>query len=481
MSDSIVLPNLEQSPITRVEGLPMAEAPDGRLTFARQKNGRYLPARRSRLRNNLLLGVGFLEIANAGDFAANIWNRDPIQVFAQVLMGLGGTLALSMIYFATRDVVLSWTNIRGLRIERQYLLARRRELGEDQQMVHVLDTLLDVNYRELGTEIVNRFGMDVLMGFGAFVVGIGTFLAIGGDDIKIIQPSNQLTGYIGNSPCALYGVLNLSWSLWLWQRATRHKWAASSVPRDPRIERMLQNRTSSIQFHAALNGISGCVAGAASLATATMWWGYVVLLPCLATSVLVNYFWRHRVGYDRPFVQDLVTMNEESILDALQYVDSCLQRVRLSPSDPLAVLVPNRNSLSGVIEFLAENHLFEEYCMRVIQDTELRSALFPDADGSLVISWRGLAAIGDATVATHLLRVADQFLRDVSPTCFKHQQRYLLETLGSYRCTSGKKEKRRPQAQTHFRNVYTYSGRHGDDWLFGGFRITELVKQAFKT
>lgn len=42
------------------------------LDFVRTRRGRFAPARQTRLRNNLLAAVGFLEFANAGDFAANV-------------------------------------------------------------------------------------------------------------------------------------------------------------------------------------------------------------------------------------------------------------------------------------------------------------------------------------------------------------------------------------------------------------------------
>lgn len=42
------------------------------LDFIKTRSGRFRPARETRLRNNLLAAVGFLEFGNAGDFAANI-------------------------------------------------------------------------------------------------------------------------------------------------------------------------------------------------------------------------------------------------------------------------------------------------------------------------------------------------------------------------------------------------------------------------
>jgi len=53
-------------------------------TFVRQKNG-WTQKKQYRLKNSLLAGVGLLELGNAGDFAANVWNQIPIPRFAMAL------------------------------------------------------------------------------------------------------------------------------------------------------------------------------------------------------------------------------------------------------------------------------------------------------------------------------------------------------------------------------------------------------------
>ncbi|KAF4617092.1 hypothetical protein G7Y89_g15056 [Cudoniella acicularis] len=90
------------------------------ISFTRHK-GRYILAKQYRLKNSLLAGVGFLELANAGDFAANVWNEIPVPIFAVVLMAIGGTLALALSFSAFQDAILSRRNILLLRDERRYL------------------------------------------------------------------------------------------------------------------------------------------------------------------------------------------------------------------------------------------------------------------------------------------------------------------------------------------------------------------------
>jgi hypothetical protein len=479
----------EPAAVERTDGLPTSEAPAGSLNFVRRK-GRWQPESQTRLKNSLLLGVGFLEIANAGDFAANVFNFNPLPKYAVALMALGGILAFSMLYFVVVDSRLSLQNLRGLRAERAFLKAQRERYSSDPSMMRTLDCFLDVNARETGTEIVDRVGMDTLMGFGAFMVGIGTFLAIDGSDSHMYGVSNLLTGYIGNAPCAIYGVSNLLWSTWVWRRANRHKSAALPDIRDRRLKELLKMRASSVQFHGALNGISGIVAGVAALVTATMWWGYVVLAPCLATSVLVNIFWRNRVGYVRPFIRDLVHMDEESLLDALVYVDDCHRRFlgAPDPAEPLAVLVSNPASLSSVMEFILENQLFEEFCLRVLGDPALAAALFNGAGDSLTIRWRQFTALSDEGLISQLLKIANDMVRELAPNCFRHQERYILEALGCYMWISGKKRTEaargpveRRWSNPNYRNTHSDIGRHTNDWLFGGFSISNLVRDAFRT
>jgi hypothetical protein len=66
---------------------PTPSLSSDKVTFIRQK-GRFNPLKQRRLKNSLLAGVGFLELANAGDFAANVWNEIPVPHFAAALWPL---------------------------------------------------------------------------------------------------------------------------------------------------------------------------------------------------------------------------------------------------------------------------------------------------------------------------------------------------------------------------------------------------------
>jgi hypothetical protein len=180
------------------------------LTFKRGRRTRYVPIPEQKLRNNLSPSVGFLEFANATDFAANVWNMIPVSTYAAVLMGLGGSIAIILSFFALKDGILCWRNVRLLRKERAQLLGSKQdeEKAEKTPDDRSLDIRLEVNRREFGQEMVDRYLMDVFMGFSSLVVGVGTLMAIGGANPHVYRASNLLSGYIGNSPSSLWGIGN---------------------------------------------------------------------------------------------------------------------------------------------------------------------------------------------------------------------------------------------------------------------------------
>lgn len=472
------------------------------LDFVMTFKGRFRPAKQTKLRNSLLGAVGFLEAANAGDFAANIWNETPVPDYALALMALGATTALCMIYFCAKDGRLSYQNLRALREERRYLKEQRKLHRDDPKMLQTIDCFLDMNTREGGTELVDRIGSDTLLGISAFIVGLGTFMAMDGDhDSANYKASNLLTGYIGNTLPAIFGVCNLLWSSYVWARARKQQRAALNYVRgSTRISQMLRNRTSSIQFHAALNGLTGIVAGSAALATATQWWAYVVLGPCIITSGMVNIFWRKRVGYERPFVLGQISsIDQDIVFEALRYANECHRRVLRAEAagegDAFTTLVPDTTSLLCALDVIRKNNMFEEFCIRVLEDRELSGRLFGNAvfdtqssGHGPTIDWHNLAALDDQVLMIRLLRMAKKLLNEAAPKCFEDQERHLLEVLGCYMCRGaefGRSKKTRATATSPRRgqalNLHTYAGRHANSWLFGGFSLTGSLRKMFRS
>jgi hypothetical protein len=415
--------------------VPTPAPPSEFLAFIRQK-GHYTPAKQSKLKNSLLAGVGFLELANAGDFAANVWNQTPVPSYAIALMAIGGTLALSISYFAIHDARMSWRNTCLLRNERRYLQTQKASSSQDRQVARDLDCRWDVNFRETGTELVDRIGMDIVMGFGAAVVGVGTLMAIGGANRHVYRASNLLSGYIGNTPCMVYGMVNAAWSMYVWRRAHRHGIAGPKELEADTVRQMLKNRTDTVKVHAAMNGVTGVVAGAASLVTATLWFGYVILAPCIISSAYCNYFWRHRIGYDRPFGRQELRADEASLVKELESVISARQLLQEAPLESLSRLVPDPESIASVMEFVVKNDFFEDFCIRLLEDTHLTTALFRPADETLIIDSQSLLTVDNRSIG-RLIEIAQTCVRETGLTRFQYRERYLLETLGCYLCTPG--------------------------------------------
>lgn len=402
----------------------------GCITFVK-KGSSYVPEKQGRLKNSLLVGVGFLELANAGDFAANVWNEIPVPTYAIVLMVIGGSLALSLSYFAFKDARLSLCNLLLLREERHVLRKQKTRHVEDGPGAQDLDTLLSVSFREFGTELISRFGMDALMGFGSVVIGVGTLMAIGGANLHVWQASNLLSGYIGNVPLAFFGLVNAVWSFYVWVMARQHGIAGARALKGEMVENKLRRRVRIVRMYVALSGITGIVAGAGSLIATTMWWGYVILIPVIISSISCNYIWRHWIAYERLFAQEMVSISKASIIRQLEFVASVQRILKETPSKPLAKLVSDSQSTASVVEFLVSNDLFEDFCNRLLCDTHLRTALFGVLEKNITVNSQSLLMVDEAHIP-RILEIAEICVSKTGPTHFQHWERYLLDVLGCY-------------------------------------------------
>lgn len=389
-------------------------------------------------RNSLLAGVGYLELANAGDFAANVWNQIPVPTFAAVLMGIGGTLALGMVLVAVQDFRLGWENVLLLREERAHLQRLRQYHGKNPELRSLLDSRLGVGVREIGTEVVDRLLMDALLGFGSILVGVGTLMAIGGANPRVFRASNLLSGYIGNALAALFGLVNAIWSAYSIYRFYQHNRAVLAREPSDNIRSRLRTRFRHFQWHAFINGLNGLVAGAASMVTAERWWGYVVLIPCIISLVLCNYFWRTKLGYDRPMLDhgSLSRIQLTPLVEDLEYVTT-MQRglAELRETSPWAII--QTSSFDSMIQFIIRNRMLEIYCDSLARDQATRPLLqdIPLSDASpdeIVITHDVLARLS-ASRPEHkqiLSSHARRFLRTDGVRVFTHRERHLLELLG---------------------------------------------------
>lgn len=448
-----------------------------------KKNKGYRLVRQQQIKNSLLAGVGYLELANVGDFAANVWNQIPVPRHAMILMAIGGPIALGMTFFAARDFVLSWRNVRLLRAERGELFALRAQLcgsstmevkggggGNDEELVRALDSRLGVGVRELGTEIVDRMVMDVLMGIGALLVGVGTIMAIFGANPHVYLASNLLSGYVGNSMAAIFGLFNAIWSGFLIYRFQCHDIACQRKIADDtqfdyslstRHKNRLRTRFRRFQWHAIVNALNGLVAGAASMITATRWWGYVILIPCIISLILCNYFWRWKLGYDRPIITSSSSATKHPaagllapLLPDLEYVSALHDALSLSLStsnnNNLPRSIVNLDSFESMLAFISRNHMFESFCEWLLhEDQSVFSLLLNDhhhnntyPEHTIQVDTKGhinftLSPKDFITTHAHqpdlarlLLDRARGFIRDNAKRVFAYRERYLLELVG---------------------------------------------------
>lgn len=410
-----------------------SESPKRQVTL-HLKRGRYRILHQHQFKNSLLAGVGYLELANAGDFAANVWNEVPVPNFAAVLMAIGGTLALFMVLVAIQDCRLSWKNVKLLRTERAHLQHLRQSNNTDADLNRLIDGRLGVQVRELGTEIVDRMIMDVLMGFGSMLVGIGTLMAIGGANPQVYHASNLLSGYIGNGMAAVFGLANAIWSGYLLYRF--HMYDAATYAREPSdaIRRRLRTRFRRFQWHAGINGFNGLVAGAASMVTAERWWGYVVLIPCIICLILCNYFWRQKLGYDRQLFEckSSTDMSLISAAEELRYV--IIMQRSLAESEPFQPQGIVQLDRLEILRFIVRESMLETYCESLAHDKTTRHLLkeLPSSTSSpeqIIVSIETLFGL-----PTNHLKIifqhAKKFLQTTGIRIFTHRERYLLELLG---------------------------------------------------
>lgn len=376
-------------------------------------------------RNNLMLLVGYLEFFNALDFPANVWNDIPIPKFAQILMIVGGTLILLASILAILDFRRSFRNIRKLRKERKYLSEKLRLAQRSRTSTENWEAWLELNFRELGWEVFDRILMDSFVGFSSILVGPGTIMAVAGANPHIFRASNLLSGYIGNSFVAVYGFINSFWAVYLFVRATRHKRLVLAWIKDASLKQRAHKIFKRHQLYAALNGITLIISGAGSLVSATMWWGYVILIPCVVSSVYCNILWRKGVGYDRPLFPS-----------STETAATLLERIRKSVNFQQQV---NDNSLKRsptqvVMSFIEDHGMMGPVAVELSNKNTTRIKLIKGMPESFDVNASALAAL-EASKLTEALQTCT---RKITQRGTLDEERFLFELLGSMLSVSSK-------------------------------------------
>ncbi|KAL4795794.1 hypothetical protein BDV19DRAFT_388820 [Aspergillus venezuelensis] len=411
-------------------GSPIGSGPGSgnRATVVLEKSrrGKYRTVGHRALRNNLLAGVGFLELANAGDFAANVWNEIPVPRHAMILMAIGGPIALLVSLVAARDFYLSRRNVVLLYSERQALKA----ISYPDEKT---SAVLGVNYRELGTEVIDRMLVDLFLGIGALLVGTGTIMAIWGANPRVFNASNLLSGFIGNGFAAVFGIFNAFWSGYLVYRFQLRYAACCRDAAVQSIRPKLRQRYRRFQWHAGINGLNGLVAGMASMVTSRMWWGYVVLIPCIIVMIGSNLFWKWKLGYDRPVDLDLLdgllasekNMVDYGGVDAVDDVLISLAAVETAQSTITSFV--ETMSLATSLTFIEEHQLLDYFCLSLVKRWP-DHLIFAGSD-TPTISCEELRK-GSDDEQSRMENECRLFLGKESSALLEHRERYLLELVG---------------------------------------------------
>ncbi|KAL6872436.1 hypothetical protein HDV57DRAFT_265236 [Trichoderma longibrachiatum] len=416
------------------DAVPESIPPD-RVTLVRaDKKGDAYVSSGTKLKNDLYRAVGLLELANAGDFAANVWNKYPVPVYAIVFMAVGATFAGVMSVFAMLDARRAWRNVTFLRQQYRELRQARERRAAKARPTTDLDVLLSVVYREIGTEGINRWGLNLFMGAGAVLIAIGTYLALGGQNDAIFLASNLLSGYVGNSPIALFGAFNTCWAYYIFCKAQGHINAASKAIPGTRAMALIKRRSRNLQVYTSINGTATLVGGVGSMITATRWWGYVILIPVIMSAIFCNHWWRTRAGYTR---RDLVpygmsVMKVDELSTALDFAARAPKKIREHKKTPLNAFVSDPTSLQAVLTFIQEYELLEPFCERLVKNKDLRRVLgcagAPDEIKIKITSLLDLPKDQHPTI----IQVAQDTVRKVGPTHFQYRERYAAELLGTY-------------------------------------------------
>lgn len=410
-----------------------AAPPPGRVRLVKGEDGQFRFPSGSRLINNLSWVVGLLELANAGDFAANVWNDVPVPVYAIVFMAIGGTVAAVLSVFAFLDSRLSCQNVRFLRRQRREQQAERARRLARSEASRDGDVRLAVTFRELGGETINRWVMDMLMGFGAVLISVGTYMAIGGANRQVWLASNILSGYLGNTPIAIFGLINSMWAAYIWTKAQGHVNATRETLRGSVAGALVKRRSRNVQTFASINGTATILGGVGSMLTATRWWAYVILIPVIISSFFCNIWWRRRVGYTRaplPEGEFPPIVPSELVAD-LEFAARAEVAIREQPEAPINQFVADPASLPDVLGFLEQHVMLDVFCLKVVAAPELCDALGGKDSAELDLGVDNLLAV-PASLHPRLLEMAQECVRDLGPQHFRNRERYMAELLGTY-------------------------------------------------
>ncbi|QIX00463.1 hypothetical protein AMS68_005980 [Peltaster fructicola] len=404
-------------------------APTGPTVKLLRRKHRYDLARDRQYKNNLLWQVGFLELSNALDFPANVWNQIPTPLFAAVLMGLGGSVAILWSIFAFWDMHKSLANIRLLRSERRFLKRWQREVDTEDTLATscLVQAYIDVNTRELGWEVIDRVMLDVCSGISGILVGTGALMAIRGDIDEVFWVSNLLSGYIGNSFLAPFALLNVFWAGFMWMRAggESKELVDGLAPFSHELRSKVRRHGRKHRLYAVLNGATAVVGCVGSIMSATLWYGYVIIAPCVVASVFANLLWRHRMGYDRDMIRRKDDIRGVDILQTLNAIQLAIDAFTTGSITALPCFTLDDSITANVAQFMKKACLYNSFCHELSRRRPM-SEKDESLDESIIDHAYLCSVDNDMVIAAGTAAITkDQ-------RWLIYQERFLIEVYGRY-------------------------------------------------
>ena len=186
-------------------------------------------------------------------------------------------------------------------------------------------------------------------------------------------------------------------------------------------------------------GVATLVSGAGSLVTATRWWGYVMLIPCIIIFIYDNSLWRNRLGYERP-----ATGQEQWEADAVEELEWTVFEGKMLVQNPVSMAGENSShSIESIVGIIVRCDLFEEFCIRLPKEKPFLDEVLWLSSDSVLASQETLTVTPRLILSTSnefpslTLQTAQSCIREVGLKQLRWKERYLLELIGAYFCTVG--------------------------------------------
>ncbi|KAJ4152289.1 hypothetical protein NW754_004084 [Fusarium falciforme] len=212
-----------------------------------------------------------------------------------------------------------------------------------------------------------------------------------------------------------------------------HRLAAEKALKGAPALPLIKRRCFNLQLFYVVNGIATILGGVGSMLTAERWWGYVILIPVIMSSLFCNVWWRKRVGYDRPWIADPAPMNTNGLVHALESTAQIRRAFQNGPGTILPRIVGGLPSpaFPEVLDFMVKHDLFEKFCLYLVNNVHVAHVLGLQKSTRLELDVSRILEIPDIH-HPQLVGLAEEFLRDEGARHFQTRERFMIEILGTH-------------------------------------------------